>query len=285
MPKVVGAGCHQQRGFRVFDGWEGAFGGDPGQLRLINLGQCLRGDVVDLGEDTEGSAVVVSRQFTCCALRLADEPGEQQAGFFVVGGLVEAVRLVDVPLKMRQIPDWAIVARQSAQGRGDDFVVGECRSPSRDCSVLGAPVGRERERLSRQVLHRDSEDLSKPDDDRQSVDVANAALDLAHPGFGSADQIGQGNLGQATPAAVNGDALANRHVVHRLHHGAAPSVLAAGPVSGVPRGGHPVASCARLISSSISSQETIRASREADSSNNTRTPHSRSRRRFARNVG
>jgi hypothetical protein len=40
----------------------------------------------------------------------------------------------------------------------------------------------------------DCRDLSKPDDDRQSIDVANAALDLAHPGFRSADQISQGNL-------------------------------------------------------------------------------------------
>jgi hypothetical protein len=284
MPKVVGAGRQQQRGLRLLNGREGALGGDPGQFRLAHLGQRLRADVVGLREDAEGAAPVVAGQLTRRALGVADEPGEQQAGLFVVGGLVEAVRLVGVALQARQDPDRAI-AHGDAERRGDHLVVGQRRSQRGDGAELDATVGRQRQRLSDEILHRDPEHLREPDEHRHPVDVADAALDLTQPGFGPADHVGQRELGQTTPTALDGDALADRHVVHGLVHGAAPSALAAGPDPGIPCGDHPVASCARLTSSRISSHEGIRASRGADSSNSTRTPHSRSWRRLARNVG
>jgi hypothetical protein len=56
VPKVIGAGRHQQRELRRLRGREGALGGDPGQLGLTHLGQRLGGDVVGLRQDAEGAA-------------------------------------------------------------------------------------------------------------------------------------------------------------------------------------------------------------------------------------
>jgi hypothetical protein len=96
VPKVVGAGRHQQRELPRLRGREGALGGDPGQLGLAHLGQRLGGDVVGLRQDTEGAASVVAGQLARYALDFADEPGAQQAGFFEVGRLVETICLVDI---------------------------------------------------------------------------------------------------------------------------------------------------------------------------------------------
>ena len=96
MPKVIGAGRQQQRKLRRLRGREGALGGDPGQFGLTHLGQRLGGDVVGLRQNTEGTAPVVASQLARYALDFADEPRAQQAGFFVVGRLVEAIRLVDI---------------------------------------------------------------------------------------------------------------------------------------------------------------------------------------------
>jgi hypothetical protein len=52
--------------------------------------------VVGLRQNTEGTAPVVAAQLAGCMLGFANEPRTQQAGFFVVGRLVEAVRLVDI---------------------------------------------------------------------------------------------------------------------------------------------------------------------------------------------
>jgi hypothetical protein len=96
VPKVIGAGRQQQRKLRRLRGREGALGGDPGHFGLTYLGQRLGGDVVGLRQNTEGTAPVIASQLTSCTLRLADESGAQQAGFFIVGRLVETIRLVDV---------------------------------------------------------------------------------------------------------------------------------------------------------------------------------------------
>jgi hypothetical protein len=182
MPKVVGAGRHQQRGLRLLNGREGTFGGDPGQFGLAHLGQRLRGDLVGLREDTKGAAPVVAGQLKGCALGVADEPGEQQASLFVMRGLVEAVRLVGVALQARQVPNRAIV-HGDAECRGDHLVVGQCRPQGGDGAELDAAVGRERQRLSDEILDRDLEHLSEPDEHRHPVDVADATLDLAQPGL------------------------------------------------------------------------------------------------------
>jgi hypothetical protein len=96
VPKVIGAGRQQQRKLRRLRGREGALGGDPGQFGLTHLGQRLGGDVVGLRQNTEGTVPVVAAQLARCMLGFADEPRTQQAGFFVVGRLVEAIRLVDI---------------------------------------------------------------------------------------------------------------------------------------------------------------------------------------------
>jgi hypothetical protein len=96
VPKVIGAGRHQQWELRRLRGREGALGGDPGQFGLTHLGQRLGGDVVGLREDAEGAAPVVAGQLVRYTLDFANQPGTQQAGFFVVGRLVETIRLVDI---------------------------------------------------------------------------------------------------------------------------------------------------------------------------------------------
>jgi hypothetical protein len=52
--------------------------------------------VVGLRQNTKGTAPVVASQLARCALDFANEPRAQQAGFFVVRRLVEAIRLVDI---------------------------------------------------------------------------------------------------------------------------------------------------------------------------------------------
>jgi hypothetical protein len=139
-------------------GREGALGGDPRQFGLTHLGQCLRGDVVGLRQDAEGAAPVVAGQLARCTLGFANEPGAQQAGFFVVGSLVEAIRLVDIAPQARQVPGRAVARSHAERGR-DQLIVGQCRPQRGDRAELDAAVGRQRQRLADQVLDRDPQDL------------------------------------------------------------------------------------------------------------------------------
>src|ERR671912_1474792 len=63
------------------------------------------------------------------------------------------------------------------------------------------------------------------DEHRQAVDRTDATLDLRQPTLGPPNQPSQHELGQPAPSAVDGDTLANRHVLSQSRSTLSPISL------------------------------------------------------------